>query len=238
MKMNKLFAGTVIAALALGGAMTLPAAANAGTATPRIIGGGTADFSKVPYAAKLLLNGNFNCTSEVISSTWVLTAKHCVDGTVSIKVGSASLTGGTEIASKNVETWDGGDLALVELDQPTDVTPASLSTATPSVGTNGDIYGWGRTTQTGPAASKLKTARVEVIATGDDDTSGPVIQFKGIDGSCWKGDSGGPLVIDGKVSGVASTSSNGGTDKQGVCSYVDVSQGLSWIQQVTGVSAR
>lgn len=235
MKMTKLFATAAIAALALGGATTLPTAANAETATPRIIGGGTADFSKVPYAAKLLLNGQFSCTSEVISSTWVMTAKHCVNGTVSIKVGSASLTGGTEIASKRVVSWSGGDISLVELAQPTNVTPASLSSATPSVGTNGDIYGWGRTSAEGPAASNLKTARVRVSSTGNDFNSGPVVRFNGIDGSCWKGDSGGPLVIGGKVVGVASTSSNGGTDPQGLCSYVDVSKARSWIKSVTGL---
>ncbi len=235
MKMKKLFAAAAITALALGGATAIPSAANAETATPRIIGGGTADFSQVPYAAKLLLNGQFNCTSEVISSTWVLTAKHCVGGTVSIKVGSASLTGGTEIASKRVVSWSGGDLSLVELAQPTNVTPATLGTTTPSVGTSGDIYGWGRTSQNGPAAANLKTANVRISGTGSDNAGGPAIQFRGVDGSCWKGDSGGPLVVGGKVVGVASTSSNGGVDPQGLCSYTNVSKGLSWIKSVTGL---
>ncbi|ABY23029.1 serine protease, trypsin family [Renibacterium salmoninarum ATCC 33209] len=126
-------------------------------------------------------------------------------------------------------------MALVELAQPTDTPTATLGSTTPSIGAKGNIYGWGRETPTGPASPVLKTASVKVTGYGSDNAGGPSVRFNGISGSCWKGDSGGPLIVGGKVVGVASTSSNGGSNPQGACDYVDVAKGLSWIKDVAGL---
>ncbi|WP_394938274.1 S1 family peptidase [Psychromicrobium sp. YIM B11713] len=237
MKITKILTATALVGLLAAGGLSTASQAQAIQPAPEIVGGSVANFSSVPFATQLYLNGQFNCSSSLISSTWVLTAKHCVDGTVSVRVGSGTLGQGTLISSKRVVTWSSGDLALVELSQPYNTTFASLGATNPSRNTTGNIYGWGRETPTGPAAPNLKTARVKVVGLSTDAYGGVAIAHNGIDGQAWKGDSGGPLVINGKVVGVASTSGSGGTDTQGRSNYTSVPNGASWIASISGVNA-
>ncbi|MCW1250403.1 trypsin-like serine protease [Acaricomes phytoseiuli] len=236
MKFSTFFAGAAIAAMALGGA-TLPANAQSDAPSPEIVGGSNADFSQVPFTAKLLSNGSFTCTSSVISAAWVLTARHCLGGNISVQVGSASLNGGSRIAAKRTVAWSQGDLALVELAQPYNTRYPTLDSGVPSTGSTGNIYGWGRETPNGPPASQLKTATVRVTGTSTDAYGGVAIAHRGVNGQAWKGDSGGPLIVNGKLTGVASTSASGGSNPNAASYYTSVAYGAFWIQQVTGIRA-
>lgn len=237
MKFTKFVSAAALAGLVATGGLASAAQAQALQPAPEIVGGSVANYSSVPFATQLYVNGQFNCTSSLISSTWVLTAKHCVGGTVSVRVGNGALGQGTLISSKRVVTWNGGDLALVELSSPYNTTFAKLGATNPSQGTLGRIYGWGRETTNGPAAPNLKTAQVKVAGLDTDAYGGVAIGHYGVDGQAWKGDSGGPLVINGKVVGVASTSGSGGYDPYADSYYTSVPNGASWISSISGVSA-
>lgn len=241
MKISQIIAVTAVASMALLAGSTAATATpvNGDQPSPRIVGGSTADYSSVPFTSQLLANGQFNCTSSVISATWVLTAKHCVGGgTISFRVGSGTLGQGTVVTSKRTVTWSDGDLALVELSKPYNTTYATLGATEPSVGNNGAIYGWGRETPTGPAAPKLKTANVRIAGFGSDNDGGRSIYHTGINGQAWKGDSGGPLIVGGKLVGVASTSYSQGNNPNSRSDYTSVPNAASWIKSVSGVIAK
>ncbi len=236
MRKNMKLAG-VIAVAAM--AFTGPAAANAApspeTASPNIVGGQEVSINAAPYAAQLFSNGNFTCSASQISSQWVLTAKHCLGGSMSVNLGSARLGGGTNVRVSNTYAYNGGDLALLKLRSPHYGSYASLEADPLQYTTSGSIFGWGRTTPNGPASSQLKTANVYVDSLAKDAYNGPAYRHYGLNGQAWKGDSGGPLVINGKVIGVASTSASGGSDTSAYSWYSSVPHGLNWISSVSGV---
>lgn len=212
--------------------------AESASVSPRIIDGSTADFSKVPFAARQFVNGSFNCSASLISPTWVILAKHCVAGTgasaITFKVGSADLNGGATVKVKRVAQWSKGDVALAELTAPYQGSYATLGGSTPSKGTPGDIYGWGRTAQGAPAASKLKTASVTIAGTDNQGWSGPsIVETRG-SGQAYKGDSGGPLIVGGKLVGVCS-GTNSYNDPNDV-EYASVPASASWITSTSGVA--
>ena len=212
--------------------------AKSASVSPRIIDGSNADFAKVPFAAREFVNGSFNCSASLISPTWVILAKHCVEGnsasSISFKVGSADLNGGTTVKVKRVAQWSQGDVALAELTAPYQGSYATLGGSTPSQGTPGDIYGWGRTAPGAPAAAKLKTASVTIAGTDDQGWSGPsIVETRG-SGQAYKGDSGGPLIVNGKLVGVCS-GTNSYNDPNDV-EYASVPASADWITSTTGVA--
>lgn len=213
------------------------------SASPRIIDGSTADFAKAPFAAREFVNGSFNCSASLISSTWIILAKHCVEdqngnptsaSSISFKVGSADLNGGTTVKVKKVARWSEGDVALAQLTAPYQGSYATLGGTTPAAGAPGDIYGWGRTAQGAPAASKLKTASVSIVGTDDQGWPGPSIVEKRVNGQAYKGDSGGPLIVNAKLVGVCSgTNSYNQPDE---VEYASVPASASWITSTSGVT--
>lgn len=214
--------------------------AKSSSVSPRIIDGSTADFSKVPFAARQLVNGSFNCSASLISSTWIILAKHCVDGhkasEISFKVGSADLNGGTTVKVKRVETSSNSDVALAELTAAYQGSYATLGGSTPAAGAAGDIYGWGRTAEGAPAASKLKTASVSIVGTDDKGWSGPSIVEKRVSGQAYHGDSGGPLVVNGKVVGVCSGTND--YNKPDEAEYASLPAVSKWITSTSGVAVK
>jgi len=232
----------------LGAATAAALAATLGAVTPAaaqqdIVGGSTAPT--VSWGAQVYVNTpgrdfeGFNCSGTVIASRWVMTAVHCLDQDGSgmrVKVGSNTLGGGTEIAVDGKYESPNGDIALLHLTSATSTGPISLGSADPSTGTTNQLYGWGRTTPTGPPASALKVANVRVSGQSTDAYGGRAIQSVGINGSAWKGDSGGPQVSGGVQVGVASTVQNqSGSNTQGTNNYASVASSRSWIRTTSGV---
>ncbi|MEV1288401.1 trypsin-like serine protease [Micromonospora sp. NPDC049679] len=216
-----------VATTALVGALVAPGAAVA--APQPIIGGGT--VSSAPWAAAILSNGSFTCSGTIIASRWVLTARHCLGGTMSVRVGSVNRTSGG-VTSGVSATYSQYDLALLQLSTAVNTSYVSLSSSYPPVNSNNTIYGWGMTCYSGCSASTvLKTATVQVTSTNVTDAyGGRAIRSTRVNGNAWKGDSGGPQFYNGAQVGVASTA-----DGQSIQNYGSVAYNRSWIRSVSGV---
>ena len=100
--------------------------------TAAAITGGGVDGDTHPYVGALVVNGSVQCSGVLVAPTVFVTAGHCgADGTrVSVSFDSQltagwSLLGGT----LEVDPTKGADLAIVVLDAPAGVVPASLPAA-------------------------------------------------------------------------------------------------------------
>ena len=217
-------------ATALAGSLAVPAAANAAADGPdQIIGGST--VSSAPWAAAVFSNGSFTCSGTIISANYVLTARHCINGTMSVRVGSVNRTSGGVTRTVS-STTTRNDLALMRLSSSVSTSYMPLSSAYPPVGSTNSLYGWGQTCYSGCGASTtLKTATVRVTSTNVTDAyGGRAIGSTRINGNAWRGDSGGPEVYNGAQVGVASTA-----DGQSRQYYGSVAYNRAWITSVAGV---
>jgi len=229
MRKSRLVVATL--ATAFTAVLAAPAAAQAAVdpAGPSIIGGTT--VSSAPWAAAVFSNGSFTCSGTIISASYVLTATHCISGTMSVRVGSVNRSSGG-VTSTVSSTSTRYDLALMRLATPITTTYMTLSSSYPPVGSTNSIYGWGRTCYSGCTASTtLKTATVRVTSTNQSDNGGgrAILSTK-ISGAAWSGDSGGPELYNGVQVGVASLA-----DGQSQQIYGSVAYNRSWITSVAGV---
>jgi secreted trypsin-like serine protease len=219
-----------VASVALAGVLGVTSGAVAAPAGPQpIIGGGT--VSSAPWAAAVFSNGSFTCSGSVIAPEWVLTARHCVSGTMSVRVGSVYYASGgtTRTVSASYSRYD---LALLRLSSAVSTSTVTLASSNPPVNSTNTIYGWGMTCYSGcSASSQLKTASVRVTSTSVTDAyGGQAIRSSRIDGNAWRGDSGGPQFYNGQQVGVASTA-----DGQSIQNYGSVANSRSWIRTTAGV---
>lgn len=219
-------------ATTLVGALAAPSAAAAAApapVTPLIIGGST--VSSAPWAAAVLSNGSFTCSGTIIAARWVLTARHCVSGTMSVRVGSVNRTSGG-VTRSVAATYGRYDLALLYLASAVNTTYVTLSSSYPPVNSTNTIYGWGMTCYSGCSAStQLKTASVRVTSTNVTDAyGGRAIRSTRVNGNAWRGDSGGPQFHNGAQVGVASTA-----DGRNIQNYGSVAYNRAWISSTAGV---
>ncbi|MGC9669378.1 S1 family peptidase [Planosporangium sp. 12N6] len=206
---------------------TVPATAHAADPSPSIIGGGT--VSSAPWAAQVYASGSFTCSGTIIASQWVLTARHCLSSSMSVRVGSVTRGSGT--AASVTATYAQNDLALLRLGTSISTSYSPLASSDPPVGSTNNIYGWGMTCYSGCSpATQLKTATVQVTGFTTDAYGGRAIRSTRINGNAWKGDSGGPEFYNGLQVGVASTA-----DGQSIQNYGSVATNRSWIRSVSGV---
>ncbi|MGN9803093.1 S1 family peptidase [Micromonospora sp. L32] len=215
---------------ALAGVLATASGATAAPAGPQpIIGGNT--VSSAPWAAAVFSNGSFTCSGSVISSQWVLTARHCISGSMSVRVGSVYRSSGGVTRTVSA-TYSRYDLALMRLSSPVTTSAVTLASSNPPVGSTNTIYGWGMTCYSGcSASSQLKTASVQVTSTNVTDAyGGQAIRSTEISGNAWRGDSGGPQFYNGRQVGVASTA-----DGVSIQNYGSVAYNRAWITSVSGV---
>lgn len=128
-----LLAALVTPAIAAPGDGTEPAVPSSDTVAP-VMGGSAVPEGKWRDTAAVLFGGQQGCTGVLIAPTVVMTAAHCIDGTLdAVLIGTNSLAkpslGETITVSRSL-TYPGGthDIAFVVLSQPSTVTPRLLAT--------------------------------------------------------------------------------------------------------------
>lgn len=234
--------GAALAGVALAVSLSpLAGATESGDIGPAIIDGGNA--TDAPWAARLFVDGQENCSATIIAPTWILTAQHCVagGGTYTFNIGSLDQTQGESATGVNIVVSPSADFALVELDHAVDATYSPLGNpGDVAVGDTVQVYGWGATCTDRPEiecqSQMLKVANVSVSSINCSDyRGGTAVCANRVDGITAGGDSGGPMFAtapDGSYVqiGVASTS-----DRQTFTAYGNVTVYRDWIASVAGV---
>ncbi|MCM0674636.1 DUF1986 domain-containing protein [Micromonospora phytophila] len=219
-----------VLATAVAGVLGASSGAVAAPAGPQFIIGGTT-VSSAPWAAAVFSNGSFTCSGTIIAPQWVLTARHCLNGTMSVRVGSVYRSSGGVTRTVSA-TYSRYDLALMRLSSSVSTSYVTLANSNPPINSTNTIYGWGQTCYSGcSASSQLKTATVRVTSTSYTDAyGGQAIRSTEISGNAWRGDSGGPEFYNGAQVGVASTA-----DGYSIQNYGSVAYNRAWITSVAGV---
>uniref|UniRef100_A0A942Y9Q4 S1 family peptidase n=1 Tax=Neobacillus citreus TaxID=2833578 RepID=A0A942Y9Q4_9BACI len=230
------------AALALVGGSLGATAANAATLSPQVIGGEQAPAT--PWEVQLVFQqggtDSYGCTGEQLNASWVLTAKHCVDGTTAMNVyhSNSTTNPGTPTAVDRLYSAPAGDIALVHLRTAKSLSSYAqldLGYTAKSTGT-GTIMGYGNRANSVPTTG-LYQATVSLTGASRDAYRGTAQHVTGVTGAANHGDSGGALVVNGKVVAVCSTGDQAdpGADTRAGSNYAVLTQSASWIRSTAGV---
>ena len=230
---NRSLIAALVCASALGACVLPSAAAAAPRARASVVGGGRADPAQWPFAVAIFRKGHMHCSGSVIGPTKVLTAGHCVAGfnlaNFQVIIGRPTLRDAAVgqaigVTSGRVhpdfEQTGLHDVAVLNLAQPTSVTPVALATpdqnaATTPVGAQLRVAGYGATNPFGSHLSGFLKTTIEqsradsrCLKAFTRDLFAPESmicalgalkknpgRFK-IHTSACSGDSGGPLVAD------------------------------------------
>ncbi|MCP3798670.1 serine protease [Allokutzneria sp. A3M-2-11 16] len=252
MRTRSLIVGLLAATATAVGGFSLPGVAAAspdGDVSTMIVGGGNATET-YSFMVSLQRNGGHFCGGSLIKANWVVTAKHCVQGTsapsIQARIGSTNRTsGGQVLGASRIVLHPSVDLALVQLSGSSTQRPVSIAASSGAVGTRSRIMGWGQTVASGPGSAPitLKELNTSIRADGDcRGINGPAEictdNTGGNQGACY-GDSGGPQVKGSAgnwtLIGATSRSGNGSSIcATGPSIYVDVPAHGSWISSNTG----
>ncbi|XP_031836558.1 trypsin delta-like [Nomia melanderi] len=223
----------------------------------RIVGGSPVDIQQHPHQLSLQTSGHI-CGASIISSSWAITAAHCVGSApsrYSLKAGNNDKDKGTRYSVKqiirhpqyNSQTID-YDVALIQIDGqfkfgPT-VKAINLANSEPASNKVVDVTGWGALREGGSTSSQLMKVSVPIVARNKcqefygrmNTISARMIcagYTEGGKDSC-QGDSGGPLTSAGTLYGIVSWGYGCAHPKYpGV--YTNVASLRSWIKQNSGV---
>ncbi|HEX7301539.1 serine protease [Lentzea sp.] len=254
MRARSLFSAIAVAAGALLASAAMATAAPAPTAdgevSPMIVGGGNAT-QVYPFMVSLQsTSGSHFCGASLIKANWVVTAKHCVQGSsaasIRTRIGTTNRTsGGTTTGASRIITHPSADLALVQLNTSVSQAPITISSASGAVGTATRIIGWGQTCPVrGACGAPVTLQELNTSIVADSRCSGIsgaseicTNNTDGNKGACY-GDSGGPQVksVSGRWELIGATSRSGGGANcaQAPSIYVDVSYYRSWVSSNVG----
>ncbi|CAF4619268.1 unnamed protein product, partial [Rotaria magnacalcarata] len=155
----------------------------------RIVGGEDASEATWGWAVSLAINTGLLCTGSILSSSWIITAAHCVEdhsaSEFTVYAGSTFLCSGTQnrsvsliVAHSNYDpiTYS-NDVALLQLSSPlmmddSNVSPICLpsvhssvlaSSEFPTSGTTVIAIGWGRLSEYGQVAKYLQQVTLTTV---------------------------------------------------------------------------
>ncbi|MFJ8963575.1 S1 family peptidase [Lentzea sp. NPDC102401] len=254
MRARSLFSAFVVAAGALlasaAAATAAPAPTADGDVSPMIVGGTNAS-QVYPFMVSLQsTSGSHFCGASLVKANWVVTAKHCVQGSsaasIRTRIGTTNRTsGGTTTGASRIITHPSADLALVQLNTSVSQAPIAISTASGPVGTATRIIGWGQTCPVrGACGAPVTLQELNTSIVSDSRCSGISAASEictnntdGNKGACY-GDSGGPQVksVSGRWELIGATSRSGGGANcaQAPSIYVDVAYYRSWVSSNVG----
>ena len=243
--MKKSIAAAFAAVAVISAGVFVAAPASALPASTEIVGGEKAPATS--WAVQLEASGGSipsgyvsNCTGEQITASWILTARHCIDGIGAMNVyhSNSTTNRGAAVAVDRVSAAPAGDVALVHL--RTAYTLSSYAqldlTATAKSSGTGTIEGYGLRANA-VQSDALYRASVSLSGASTDAYSGRAQHVTGVTGASNHGDSGGPLLVGGKVVAVCSTgdSADPGANTKAGSNYALLSQASSWIKTTAGV---
>lgn len=237
---TKIAAALLGVTAAVGTCLGVPAA-HAETASPQVVGGTQAPSTA--WAVQLEFGdgqNTYGCSGELISSEWVLTAQHCIDGTTWMNVyfSNSTYNRGAATAVDQVNGSPNGDVALVHLSRPRYSSSYAriADSYSPRYGDSAKLMGYGLRGNKTPS-SGLFQANVTVVGSSSDAYGGSAIHVKGVNGASNHGDSGGPLLINGYIVGVCSTgdTADPGNDIHAGSNYANLTYSRDWIYDVAGV---
>lgn len=209
----------------------------------RVINGDKVSVSNEKYRSTVALLDVDNlqfCGATLISSTWVLTAAHCLEGMskneIKVLLNTYDLQNMEQTLSvkriishpeyDNIELYN--DIGLIELSSSVSNVPSIPINTKTSLATNQDAWvaGWGLTSvDTESFPDELRDALVPIINTSTCNTSDSYDgaldntqicagYMDGLKDSC-QGDSGGPLIVQNNgIYELAGIVSYGGSDTQ------------------------
>ncbi|XP_055607556.1 trypsin-1-like [Uranotaenia lowii] len=221
-----------------------------------IVGGFPIEIHEAPYQVSLQINESHGCGGSIISSSWILTAAHCIeDGieSLSVRLGSTKHAAGGEVKkiAKTVchpyyvlANHFSYDFCLLKLESriklSNTIQTIKLADKEPRTGSFALVSGWGDTRSSTESNDVLRAAYVPIISREDCNKAyNGVIDNSMICAGLWEGgrdsckaDSGGPLVFDGLLVGVVSWGEGCGEARYpGV--YGSVAAVLDWIKETT-----
>ncbi|XP_037943470.1 trypsin alpha-3-like [Teleopsis dalmanni] len=190
--------------------------------SPKIIGGTTTTISQAPFVVQIIRFGSTLCGGVLIEPTIVLTATHCVYGSVAagiqVRGGTTDLnTGGVVrqvarivISNKYSTKTHHMDIAIVHLTTAltgTNIATIALGTKPLANNVAVKVWGWGYDESGVPSnvlrVVSLKTLARTTCARKYSLSPSKFCAFANGKDFC-KGDSGGPLVHNNKLYGLVS----------------------------------
>uniref|UniRef100_A0A3B3BV47 trypsin n=1 Tax=Oryzias melastigma TaxID=30732 RepID=A0A3B3BV47_ORYME len=193
----------------------------------KIVGGYECRKNSVSYQVSLNVGYHF-CGGSLISSTWVVSAAHCYQSRIQVRLGehNIAVSEGTEqfidsskiIRHPNYNSWNlDNDIMLIKLSSPASlnsyVSTVSLPSSCASAGTSCLISGWGNTSGSGsnyPDRLMCLDAPILSDTSCRNSYPGEITSnmfcagfLEGGKDSC-QGDSGGPVVCNNQLQGIVS----------------------------------
>ncbi|TMW51495.1 hypothetical protein DOY81_003400 [Sarcophaga bullata] len=161
--------------------------------TNRVVGGNEAKKGNYPWMAALGYRNEYDaktlqflCAGSLISSKYVITSAHCINGYLMlVRLGAHDLSNAMEADARNygikrIVTHDmfdlktiANDLALIELSETVVMTRFIVPICLPDdskflteefVGMNPFVAGWGATKHQGPTSNVLREVQVPIIS--------------------------------------------------------------------------